>query len=73
MYIRDKMKLYSRFNAEGALKMLKKGDVISYHMVQLECAKSRGECEQTVKGQKKRYIVLKACPPNQFHLVCASR
>ena len=30
MYIRDKIKLYSRFNEEGALKMLKKGDVISY-------------------------------------------
>ena len=30
MYIRDKIKLYSRFNVEGALKKLKKGVVLSY-------------------------------------------
>lgn len=57
MYIRDKMKLYSRFNVEGALKMLKKGDVISYGTTGV--CKVEGECEQTVKGQKKLYIVLK--------------
>lgn len=57
MYIRDKIKLYSRFNVEGALKMLKKGDVISYGTTGV--CKVEGECEQTVKGQKKRYIVLK--------------
>ena len=57
MYIRNKIKLYSRFNAEGALKMLKKGDVISYGTTGV--CKVEGECEQTVKGQKKRYIVLK--------------
>ena len=51
------MKLYSRFNVEGALKMLKKGDVISYGTTGV--CKVEGECEQTVKGQKKRYIVLK--------------
>ena len=57
MYIRNKIKLYSRFNVEGALKMLKKGDVISYGTTGV--CKVEGECEQTVKGQKKRYIVLK--------------
>ena len=57
MYIRNKIKLYSRFNEEGALKMLKKGDVISYGTTGV--CKVEGECEQTVKGQKKRYIVLK--------------
>ena len=57
MYIRNKIKLYSRFNAEGALKMLKKGDVISYGTTGV--CKVEDECEQTVKGQKKRYIVLK--------------
>lgn len=70
MYIRNKIKLYSRFNVEGALKMLKKGDVISYGTTGV--CKVEGECEQTVKGHKKRYSS-KACPPNQFHLVCAGR
>lgn len=51
--------------------MLKKGDVISYGTTGV--CKVEGECEQTVKGQKKRYIVLKPDPPNQFHLVCAGR
>ena len=37
--------------------MLKKGDVISYGTTGV--CKVEGECEQTVKGQKKRYIVLK--------------
>ena len=37
--------------------MLKKGDVISYGATGV--CKVEGECEQTVKGQKKRYIVLK--------------
>lgn len=54
MYIRNKIKLYSRFNEEGALKMLKKGDVISYGTTGV--CKVEGECEQTVKGQKKRYM-----------------
>lgn len=37
--------------------MLKKGDIISYGTTGV--CKVEGECEQTVKGQKKRYIVLK--------------
>ena len=37
--------------------MLKKCDVISYGTTGV--CKVEGECEQTVKGQKKRYIVLK--------------
>ena len=57
MLIENKKVIYLSFNAEGALKMLKKGDVISYAATGV--CKVEGECEQTVKGQKKRYIVLK--------------
>ena len=50
--------------------MLKKGDVISYGTTGV--CKVEGECEQTVKSEKALHSS-KACPPNQFHLVCAGR
>lgn len=50
MYIRDKIKLYSRFNVEGALKMLKKAT--SYHTVQPECAKSRASANRPSRVRK---------------------
>ena len=68
MYIRNKIKLYLRFNVEGALKMLKKGDVISYGTTGV--CKVEGECEQR---SEKALHSSKASPPNQFHLVCAGR
>lgn len=50
MYIRDKIKLYSRFNVEGALKMLKKAT--SYHTVRPECAKSRASANRPSRVRK---------------------
>ena len=48
--------------------MLKKGDVISYGTTGV--CKVEGECEQTVKGQKKRYIVLKPVHQINSTLYC---
>ncbi|WP_295212065.1 CarD family transcriptional regulator [Ruminococcus sp.] len=46
--------------------MLNKGDIISYGTTGV--CKVEGECEQTVKGKKKRYIVLKPIHQNNSTL-----